>query len=317
MLQLLAPQSKQVETLASLNELKLGYIWYDLFNPSSEEIKAVEKLFNLILPTREAMQEIEPSSRLHVDEEIFYMTSLLIANAESDNPLSAPVSFILTPQALITLRYIDPKPFSLVFRRIAKREFSNSDFLFLELIDCIVDRIADILELNASDIDLLSKKTFRKERMHNANFMHNIVLNIGKTGNMNTNLRESLESFDRQLTFYSNQKGEEDPKILQRITTLQRDVRALIDHVSFLFHKIDFLLEATLGFINIEQNAIIKIFSVAAVIFLPPTLIASVYGMNFDLIPELKWLFGYPFALFLMILSAVIPLFYFKKKKWL
>jgi magnesium transporter len=189
------------------------------------------------------------------------------------------------------------------------------------LIDTIVDRLADIIEHIQAEVDALSRSIFEmrggtvaRERRFDVSLRA-----IGREGEITSRARESAHSLGRLLTFLTHATNErkEDKLLMARIRTAARDVQSLTDHVTFLSGKIVFLLDATLGMINIQQNDIIKIFSIAAVVFLPPTLVASIYGMNFDVMPELKWIFGYPLALVLMVLSAVLPYLYFKRKGWL
>lgn len=298
-------------------------LWYDLLNPKKHERAEVEKELNLYIPTQEEAHEIESSSRLYKIQNTLYMTSVLIARAGAHNPILSPITFILSPEHLITLRYAEPKPIRTFEKKLKKNpeDFPTSETIFLGLLETIVDRIADILEKNTHEIDSVSKEIFkvRSKGPKGAKELAEILTLIGKKGDLTTKIRESLVSLNRLLIFFNLQlSGIKEKKLsLFRTKTLQRDVSSITDHVTFLLNKINFLLDATLGYINIEQNSIIKIFSVAAVIFLPPTVIASIYGMNFSDMPELHWAWGYPFALFLMVASGVIPYLFFKRKGWL
>jgi magnesium transporter len=185
----------------------------------------------------------------------------------------------------------------------------------------IVDRMADIIERIQAEVDLLSRSIFEMKggRASRQRRFDVLLKSIGQEGELTSRARESTHSMGRLLTFLTHAANErkEDKLLKARVRTAARDVQSLTDHVSFLANKIVFMLDATLGMVNIQQNDIIKIFSVVAVVFLPPTLIASIYGMNFDFMPELHWLFGYPFALGLMVLSGVLPYLYFKHRGWL
>ncbi len=312
--------SHTIEEYQSGKEIDPDSLWVDLFNPEIDEVKMVENLFQLKLPTEEAMREIEASSRLYIENDLLYMTfNVLTTTIDDDHPFLSPITFILCDEHLITVRYANPKPFEAVVKKLernTKRAYS-SELIFLMMLETIVDRIADFLELIGSEVDMISNEIFnRKQRKADGQpGLHEILTEIGKKGDMSTKTRESLNGISRLLKFYTIYA--ETPKIVLRVNTLQEDVKSISDHVYFLFNKINFLLDATLGYINIEQNHVVKILSGAAVIFLPPTLIASIYGMNFQDIPELGWAYGYPYALSLMIITAVLPYLYFKKKGWL
>ncbi len=294
-------------------------VWYDLFEPKAEEIQIVEETFQLNIPSQEEMREIEASSRLYVENDMLFMTLNVLTEAESEHPFLSPVTFILNEHRLITLRHADPKPFQIFAKKLEKnlKGGVNSELIFLNILEAIVDRIADILEMIGGEIDGISTEIFKSQGggTNNQRELKEVLTHIGKKGDLSTKTRESLEGISRLLIFFSHQV--EEPKVALRLQTLQRDVSSISDHVNFLFNKINFLLDATLGFISIEQNNIVKILSVAAVVFLPPTLIASVYGMNFEIIPELKWGLGYPLAIVLMVVTATIPYIYFKRKGWL
>jgi magnesium transporter len=300
-------------------------VWIDLLNPTKEEEVLVEQALRVDLPTREEMKEIEVSSRLYKESDALFMTATVLSNAASELPEALPVTFVLTSQCLITIRYSDPKSFQVYSAKVQQRIEGDisKETVLASLLESVVNRLADALEVIAMNVNSLSQEIFvqKKDRASDStrNF-HDILSLIAQKGDLNSKIGESLVGFGRLLTFLA-QNLESSTAVGQElkgwITTLNYDINALTGHVSFISNKISFLLEATLGMIGIEQNATIKIFSVAAVIFLPPTLVASVYGMNFEFMPELKWFDGYPFALGLMVLSAVIPYWYFKRRGWL
>ncbi len=301
-------------------DLLVDSVWIDIICPTREEELIVEEVTKISIPAREEMSEIELSSRLYKDKNILYMTASMIAQAESPEPKFDSVSFILTKKKLITVRYIEPTAFKLFSLQIQKFYISthNSDDVLIDLLDATIDRLADILELVARRIDEHSKMIFRTQKNDQASDYLTIMQQIGTNGDLTTKTRESLMSFSRLLQFFSQTAiGRLDSEDQLKLKALVNDVVALSDHADFLSNKIIFLLEATLGMIGIEQNNIIKIFSVAAVIFLPPTLIASIYGMNFHNIPELSLKYGYEFAIILMLLAAFVPYKFFKRKKWL
>ena len=298
-------------------------VWVDMVHPTSDEEAAVQRALKVELPTREEMQEIEISSRLYRENGSLYMTATLLSNTDTENPEAKPATFILSGDRLLTIRYTEPRPFRAFATRVQRvgGGFVRGDAVLVGLLDAIVDRTADILERIAADIDMISRDIFEYESKQptKSRDFQDVLHRIGRKGDLNSKSRESLVSIGRLLAFLNQsldvQKSGMDAK--SRIDTLIHDVHALTDHATFLSNKINFLLDATLGMINTEQNAIIKIFSVAAVAMMPPTLIASIYGMNFKVMPELSFPFGYPLALLLMIGSALLPWWYFKRRGWL
>ncbi len=296
-------------------------VWYDLSEPSSAEIRAVERALGLELPRREDMQEIEISSRLYQDGPGLFMTATLMSKVETEQPKSDAITFVVTPAALVTVRYSQPRAFTNFVNWIQRTPAAcgASDLAFIGLLEAIVDRAADVLERTSGEIDAIARGIFEaKERAAREGPALQVALQaIGRNGTLISGISESLLSLSRANAFFSASATWLHKEAKVRVKTADRDIRSLHDHASFLSQKVNFLLDATLGLINIEQNSIIKIFSVAAVAFLPPTLIASIYGMNFKEFPELSWDYGYPFALLLMVLSAALPFYYFRRRGWL
>ncbi len=301
-------------------------VWIDLMEPTDAEESEIERLLGIDVPTREEMEEIEISSRLYREDGAAYMTAPLPAQVEDDQPVIAPVSFVLTPACLITVRYHEPRAFQTFPRRAAKVPMGceTSDGVLLALLEATIDRLADILEHIVRDLEEVSRGIFRAEdapgRSARTRDLHGVLQSIGRADDLTSGIRDCLVTLERLVSFFQlgvTQKKKVPKEMRERIRTLSRDTRSLIDHSSFLSQKITFLLDATLGMINIQQNAIIKIFSVVAAVFLPPTLIASIYGMNFEGMPELGWPFGYPLAIGLMVASAIVPYLYFKRRGWL
>ncbi|HET6619149.1 MAG TPA: magnesium transporter CorA family protein [Dongiaceae bacterium] len=305
-------------------------VWVDLLNPSHAEIASVEHAYAMEVPTREEMREIEASSRLYTENGAIVMTAPIIHRATSEIPESGVITFILLSETLVTVRFVDPLPFSAFARRAERNPglAANAQAVLLGLLESITDRLADVLELAQADMEQVSRDIFAKraavlgtgaesrEARRKAPDLQDTLRRIGRVGDLATKARDSLLGLSRIAVFLTAQTDLKKD-IKARIKTLSRDIASITDHANFLAGKVNFLLDATLGLINIEQNAIIKIFTVAAVAFLPPTLIASIYGMNFDSMPELHWHHGYLFAIALMILSAVVPMWYFRRRGWL
>jgi Mg2+ and Co2+ transporters len=298
-------------------------VWADLLAPTDEERHTVEAWLGIEFPSREEMEEIELSSRLYAENGVHYMTATLPAKSDDDSPEMGPVTFILAGNRLLTLRFHTPYAFE-TFPEIACKTPIGSDTgqsVLIGLLEVIVDRIADILERASRDILDLSIKIFhtrdRKASTRDTKF-HAILHQLGRKEHLLSNVQESLLTLRRLSAYLSTlQLSAREVDLTARGRVLSRDIMSLSDHAISKSQKINFLLDATLGMINIEQNAIIKIFSVAAVVFLPPTLVASMYGMNFELMPELHWKFGYLWAIGLMVVSALLPYLYFKRRGWL
>lgn len=300
--------------------------WADLHSPTPEEEKEIEAMFGIEIPTREEMAEIEISSRLYQDKGAYVLTTPLLVKADTKHPEMDAITFILTPRGLVTLRYSAPASFS-NFIALAERgslSLGNGTHVFLGLLDAITDRLADILEMIGRRIDSTSNHIFTVESRPNHRpdrpDLHRALRDVAHSGDMISKTRESLVGLTRLSSYVATSPllaaqalGNEGPTL----GSLQTDLSSLTDHAGFLSSKVNFLLDATLGMISIEQNGIIKIFSVAAVVFLPPTLVASIYGMNFRVMPELAWEYGYPLAIGMMLLSAYLPYRWFKSKKWL
>ena len=300
-------------------------VWFDMISPEPGEDRFAEQLFGITIPTRAEMDEIELSSRLYSEDGAKFMTIMAITKLEIDAAEKTPVTFILKGRTLITVRHEEARSFTNLAFRVQKTNTSvcsNGEQTMLGLIEAVIDRIADTLEYVGSDIDGISRDVFCNRTSKVAKKtrdLQEIIEQIGRKDDLLSTVHESLLSISRLLAYYASEPADRKASklSLQKGQILRRDASSLSEHAAVLSDKTTFLLEATLGLINLEQNQIIKIFSVASVVFLPPTLVASIYGMNFILMPELKWDFGYPFAVGIMIMSALLPFLYFKKRGWL
>lgn len=304
-------------------ELPADAVWVDLLAPTAEEERLVEAWFGAGIPTREEMREIEVSSRLYEEDGALYLTALSLIDADTERPRTCDVSFILTRAHLVTVRYETPKPIAVFLQRAAKLGVAcrYPDFVLAALIDAFLDRIADILEKAGSEAEAIGQRVFEqrsKKPMKTEDFRQ-IVGRIGRTGDVTSKARDSLVTFLRLITYLqAGAGGGARPKeVKQYLKTAQRDATQLADHATYLGSKAEFLLDATTGLINIEQNNIIKIFSLVSVALMPPTLLASIYGMNFEHMPELDDPWAYPVVLGVMLLMGLAPYAFFKKKGWL
>ena len=309
--------------IVSGEEMPDNAVWLDLVNPAPGEDKLIERLLGIAVPTREEMQEIEVSSRLYVENHARYMTATLMCNSDTATPKTTAVTFILSGHRLVTVRYDDPRPFMIVGNKLARNCPANvtGETVLIDLLDAVIDRAADILERIGLEVDRVSHDIFEPDNAATGQALSykDILKAIGGKGDLTSKVRESLVSIGRLLLFLANEaegmRWHKDVRL--QLQANQRDVLSLSDHATYLSNKITFLLDAMLGVVTIEQNNIIKIFSIAAVALMPPTLIASIYGMNFKHMPELDWTYGYPFAIVLMVAAAILPFVIFKWKKWL
>ncbi|MCW0181385.1 magnesium/cobalt transporter CorA [Zavarzinia sp.] len=296
-------------------------VWADIMEPTTEEEHSLEALLGLDLPTRAEMREIEVSSRLYEVDGARFMTATVVSKADTQLAEAGAITFVMANHVLVSLRYSDPLSFTIFSARALKLpgQCESGETALAGLIEAIIDRAADVLENVATEMDTLSRNVFRSKINDGDSIdLEEALRSLGRFDDLTGKVRESLASIERVVSFLTQVLAPEVKKDYRaRLKTMARDIRSIAEHASALAQKVNFLLDATLGMINIEQTRVIKILSVGATVFLPPTLIASVYGMNFELMPELHWDFGYPMAIVLMIVSAVLPYFYFKRKGWL
>jgi magnesium transporter len=300
-----------------------GAVWFDLVTPTVAEDKLLEGTLGIAVPTREEMQEIEVSSRLYQENGARYMTATLMCQSDTASPKTTAVTFILAGHRLVTVRYDEPKPFTLISNKLARQcaPTVTGESILMDLLDAVIDRNADILERAGAEIDRASHDIFEPEgrRVDRTITYRYILKTIGRKGDLTSKVRESLVSIGRLVLYLANEADTMKwPKEMRsQLKSMQRDVQSLSDHATYLANKVTFLLDAMIGVMSVEQNNIIKIFSVAAVALMPPTLIASIYGMNFKHMPELDWTLGYPLAIVLMVIAAILPYWFFKWKRWL
>jgi magnesium transporter len=305
----------------------LAAVWVDVADPLAWEKPMVEEALGLSLPTRAEMIEIEATSRTYREDGATYLTVPLVVGIESESPATVPVTFILAGRRLVTVRYGDPQAFRAMSLHLTRHAPPADPMtILLRLLENIVDRTADILERMGAENDSISRRIFGApaDRRLSTEDLNQILRRIGMTQFVLSKCHESLVALGRTVSFLSvsappaeGSPARRDKQHRETLKSLQRDIGSLNENSEFLFSNTAFMLDAAVGRISIEQSAIIKIFSVAAVVLLPPTMVASIYGMNFEFMPELAWPLGYPFALLLMVLSSVVPYLLFKRKGWL
>ena len=303
--------------------LSQDVLWIDLINPDRDEDIFVEGLLGIQVPTRDDLKDIEPSSRLYIEKNAVFMTASIICRGSTTTPDLADIAFILAGDRLVTIRYAQPKSFDIFIGGMGRVQggYRSGLQLLTRLLETIVDRTAELLETSVSGVDSLSAQVFDAQsanKKREPRYLETRLMDIGLQHRLIAKARDSLMSMSRLLTFlYTIPDIQEDRESRELCRTISRYIQSLSEHASFISGNITFLLDASLGLINLEQNSIIKIFSIASVVFLPPTLVASVYGMNFKVIPELDFAYGYPMSLAAMVLSAIIPFFFFRWKGWL
>jgi len=314
-----------VRTVQAMNEpFPADATWFDLLEPTPDEEKSVELALQINVPTREEMREIESSNRLYEEDGVLYMTATIVTKLDTDLPQSTQVTFILSGARLVTNRYTDPLPFRrfISYAQTHPAACSSPALLLVGLLEAIVNRIADVIERVAADLDQISSEVFafgnRKGRTASTLDFRQVLGRVGQCGELVSKARESLVSLGRLLVFVQQAANSHIPQDTNaRFRTLSRDVIAMSDHASFLGDKVQFALDATLGMVTIDQNNILKIFSVVTVFLLPPSVIAGFYGMNFQHIPWLGEPWGWYAALGMMVATAVGPYLWFKRKGWL
>lgn len=304
-----------------------GALWIDLINPVPQEDHYVEQVLGVSIPTREEAQDIEVSARLYHEGGAEFMTMTGVTQLDGDAPATTPITFVLKGETLVTIRDTEPKPFWTYSTRVQKAgalPCASGEQIMLGLVEALIGRMAETLEKVGRDLERLSREVFHHKianvTSNRSRDFQAIIVQLGAKGDLLGMARESLVSLNRLLVYHTTTaKAAEGPDkdAAVWVKDMTQDVNALSDHATYLSNKTSFLLDAILGLINLEQNQIIKIFSIAAVVLLPPTLVATIYGMNFKSMPELAWTLGYPWALSLIVLSAVLPYWWFRRRGWL
>lgn len=303
-----------------------GIFWIDLLTPTAEELKYAEQLCSIEMPTKDEMREIEATSRLYCEDGGRFMTTTVLSRVETDEPIIAEITFILKESVLITIRHTDSYSFRMFSQQLLRRQDTNRDLVFIGLLESLVDRQADVLERFGADLDALSKKVFlsprrrrEKEESPDTDDLRDALEELGRVGDLITRQRDALVNLLRMITFAGNEDSclSSHDSLYVPLRPVSRDVNSLSEYASFLSNKINFMLDAVLGLINIEQNDIVKVFTIMSVVFLPPTLIASVFGMNFQHMPLLDSPWGFWLSIVMMVLAGAIPLIIFKLKRYI
>jgi magnesium transporter len=309
---------------AKLGTIPEGATWIDLEEPTPEEEKLVERVVGFNVPTEQDLQEIEPSSRLYERDGVLYMTISVLCGVTDGTPTTTPVGFALGNKKLVTIRYATPKPVR-AFAEHVHREpdlARDAGTVIGRLLDAIIDRLADELEAAGEEIEDISSQIFAKNikpRRIPANRLTSLLTRIGRAQTLVAKIRYSAVSANRMMGFLRSTSEHLviAKEVSDHIDSIARDASSLSEHASFQSDQLIFLLDAALGLISIEQNAAMKVFSWVAVILMPPTLIAGIYGMNFRYFPELEWHYGYAISIVAMVASAIIPFWILKRLRWI
>lgn len=298
--------------------------WIDLLQPTPGEIAQVEAEFDVKVPSRGQLDEIESSSRMRSEGEYLYLSMPVGTQRNLLDTAPTPVGFVLSPKLLVTVRYADLQSFANVRGAIAKNgRCVSSTSTFVTLLEAMVDVAADVLEKIASDLGGISRRVFRQDASRTrrasrtSRMLRQTLTIVGDAGEHLSQIREGLMGLERIIGFVA-EAGEQwlGPDIQARLKTARKDLDSLADFEAHLSGKVQFLLDAILGYINTEQNDIFKVLTIVSVVGIPPTLIASMYGMNFHNMPELSWPWGYQYGLGLIALSTFVPILWFKWRGW-
>lgn len=314
------------DSLKSSHSLELpeSVIWIDLLNPTDEEKAFVEARTNVRVPTMDALNEIESSSRVIVKEGTIYLSAPIVAQGDTTDPFLSSVGFILSATLLITIRFVELPIFKAVADRVATdSKLRSSTGIFTALMEALVDRGADVLERLGSELDQVSRAIFRgdpakaRHSVKSNDALRQTLSTVGRIGDRLSQARDVFLGVGRIVPFVVTLPHDWIvPEFESRLAAVSRDIASLNDYEAHLSTKVQFLLDAVLGFITIEQNDLFKVLTIVSVVGIPPTLMAGIYGMNFRYMPELSWPWGYPFGLGIIVLSALIPLIWFKWRGW-
>jgi magnesium transporter len=319
-----APPQTLIErrNLDSAEPIPPGAIWIDMIGPTLDEDQKVQVYLGCKIPTRADPDFAEPPEAHYAEDGIRYLQAKVVSEADA-TPDVTDVTFVICDATLVTIRYDESDSFEIFGRKLCRSwgQALAPEAIAVGLVNTIINLSARALTSAGDSLDKIGNAVFKAEGDNSKrSAVYSATLgSLGREDERISNLRESLLSIERLLLFLSAEgQGAETPKPVREATKAAlRDLHSLEEDANFKAQKVQFLLDATLGFINLAQNDIIKLFSVLAVIFMPPTMIASIYGMNFKVMPELDWPLGYPLALALMALVALGPYIYFRWRKWL
>jgi magnesium transporter len=298
--------------------------WLDLLDPTPDEQSIVESDYGVRLPSREDLSEVESSSRIAEENGVLFMSVPIASHGRAFDEAPSPIGFVLSKNVLVTIRYSPSRSFDNAATRFARCESGSSAEAFAILVEEMVDVTADRLEAIAAELDRVSRSVFRRPRHRRDNHvrsneaLRNTLIDVGNAGERLSQMRSRILGLQRIIPFAAAPARDWIPDgIRSRLHVAQTDSVSLADYQIHLSDKVQFLLDAVLGFINTKQNDIFTVLTVVSVVGIPPTLVAGIYGMNFKNMPELEWAWGYQFGLAMIALSTIIPILWFKWRGWL
>ena len=298
-------------------------VWVDLWNPTDEELAKACSEYGLAIPPRGQLDEIEFSSRLQYEDGVFTISVPVTPHNKGEEDHTSPLGFVLTKDLLVTVRFARLHTFPAIIKRVERRPRTPAD-IFMVILEAMIDYGADRLEEMRAEALKISNRIFhknvhdaRKNVARNSRMLRETLVELGDMGERLSHTRDTLLVLQRAVPFVTEHgDGWLEAPVKARLKMAGNDVQSLNDYEVHLTDKIQFLLDAALGFINTEQNDLFKVLTIASVVGIPPTFVASMYGMNFHNMPELSWAWGYQWGLFLIVLSTVLPIVWFKIKGW-
>ena len=301
--------------------------WIDLQDPSPEEVAEVERLLGLKVPTREALGEIEVTSRIRVQDKALVMSTPLLARGGNGVMASAPTGFVLTEKMCLTVRFAPSAAFDTVKSELQSVDRASAADIFARLLEEVVDRAADHFEVAADQLDKASHAIFhldeskgktRQRLSKDTQLLRQVMTEVGRASERMSKVRYTLVCVSRMSQFVADRaKDWIEPPVRDRLGGVRADIASLEQYEENLLSRVQLLQDAATAFISIEQNDVVKVLTIASVVGVPPVMVVGLYGMNFKYMPELGWRYGYPFALALIVVTTLIPLAWFKWKDWM
>jgi magnesium transporter len=294
-------------------------VWIDLCDPTPEEIARVHEATGLRVPVKDEISEIESSSRLAFSDAAYYVSTPLVAYQDDGELTLTPVGFVLSSRVLLTVRFGPLRSFDSAHQSCGAQAVHTAEEAFLRIFEIVIDRSADKLEQAGAECDDLARTTFAGSgAARPSRDLQAVLRRVGIVADRASRLRDALLGLGRIAAFVTESVLAGAPVVsAARMKAIRSDIASLTEYEAQMVGKIQFVLDATLGFINVEQNEIVKTLTIASVVGIPPVLIAGIYGMNFHAMPELAWPLGYPMALGLILVSALIPMWWFKRRGWM
>jgi magnesium transporter len=299
-------------------------VWVDLLEPTEAERSAFTAAFGLQVPTKAQLSEIETTSRLRFEKDVLYLTAPLIFAGEGEPWILAPTGFVLSKHVLLTVRFAKSAAFDAVIAEVGKAEKFQPALAFVRLLEVLVDRMADLLEGSGSDLDDASHVIFRPDGTRRLRLsretamLRSLMIRTGRTSERMARIQYALVCLDRMAKFTVERCREWIPQDLaNRLHIVSSDILSLVQFAEALVSRVQLLQDAATGIINIDQNDVMKVLTVASVVGIPPILVVGIYGMNFKNMPELDWSWGYEYGLAMVVITALVPLLWFKWKDWI